>query len=106
MNLRIHGHGGQHVDSSSNLKNGTAQQASVSPQPANSTVDAMNAAQDTATLSSASSQLSGGLAVRQDKVDALRAQMVSGNYTIDTHAVASAMSRDPFWSPSLFNREQ
>jgi flagellar biosynthesis anti-sigma factor FlgM len=47
--------------------------------------------QDTATISSAQSQLSGDLPVRQDRVSALRAQVESGTYTVDAHAVATAM---------------
>jgi flagellar biosynthesis anti-sigma factor FlgM len=97
MNFRIYSDG-QQFDSSSISKSGNAQQAPVTSQAVKSNVDAT---QDTAAISSASSQLSSGFAVRQDKVDALRAQVVSGTYTVDPKAVATSMSGDPFWCPSL-----
>jgi flagellar biosynthesis anti-sigma factor FlgM len=97
MNIRIYSDG-QNFDSSSIFKGGNAQQAPVTSQTAKPNVDA---AQDTAAISSAGSQLSSGFAVRQEKVDSLRAQVVSGTYSVDTKAVATSMSSDPFWSPSL-----
>lgn len=97
MNFRIYSDG-QQFNSSQIFKSGNAQQAPVTSQTVKPNVDA---APDTATISSASSQLSSGFAVRQDKVDSLRAQVVGGTYSVDTKAVATSMSSDPFWCPSL-----
>ena len=97
MNFRISSDG-QHFDSLLILKSGNAQQVPVNSQSVKPDVDA---AQDTATISSASSQLSSSFAVRQDKVDSLRAQVVGGTYSVDTNAVSTSMSSDPFWCPSL-----
>jgi flagellar biosynthesis anti-sigma factor FlgM len=87
----------QPVDQSSSAKGSNAQPSSVAS-PATST---QNTAQDKATISSLGSQLSSGFAVRQDKVDSLRAQVANGSYRVDAQAVASSMSSDPFWCPSL-----
>jgi flagellar biosynthesis anti-sigma factor FlgM len=54
--------------------------------------------QDTASISAAPSQLSGDLPIRQDRVDALRAQIDSGTYTVDPRAVANAMFQNLFRS--------
>jgi hypothetical protein len=32
--------------------------------------------------------------------------VVSGTYTVDAHAVATAMTSDPFWSPTVFTHDQ
>jgi flagellar biosynthesis anti-sigma factor FlgM len=53
---------------------------------------------DTATISGATAQLSGDVPFRQDRVDALRAQMESGTYTVNAHAVATAMFQNLFRS--------
>lgn len=57
---------------------------------------ASSVTQDTATISSAQSQLSGDLPIRQDRVDALRSQVESGTYTVNAHAVATAMFNNLF----------
>lgn len=94
MSLRIPNHN-QSVEPSSTIKKDHAQPvSSVSPL-------AQNAVQDKASISNASSQVSGGFAVRQDKVDSLRAQVTSGNYSVNPKAVANSMSSDPFWCPTL-----
>jgi flagellar biosynthesis anti-sigma factor FlgM len=54
--------------------------------------------QDTASISAASSQLSGEDGIRQEHVDALRSQMESGTYTVNPHAVATAMFNNLFRS--------
>jgi flagellar biosynthesis anti-sigma factor FlgM len=79
---------------SSNLKNSTAGPASST----NTYIGALDDAQDTASISAAPSQLSGDLSVRQDRVDALRAQMDTGTYTVNAHAVATAMFQNLFRS--------
>jgi flagellar biosynthesis anti-sigma factor FlgM len=95
MTFRIHN--AQSVDQSASVKNSTAQSSSRASQ----TISIQNGTQDTTSISSASSQLATGFSVRQDKVDSLRAQLANGSYSVDTQAVASSMSSDPFWCPSL-----
>jgi flagellar biosynthesis anti-sigma factor FlgM len=51
---------------------------------------------DTATISSASNELSGEVPFRHDRVEALRAQVESGTYTVNPHAVATAMLQNLF----------
>jgi flagellar biosynthesis anti-sigma factor FlgM len=94
MNLHIHNQA-QPVDSSSNLKSSPAQPASGDSKPVSSVV---GATQDTASISSLSSQLSSGFAVRQDKVNMHHAQLVNGTYSVDARAVATAMLDDHFLS--------
>jgi len=65
---------------------------------ANSNLQALNAAQDTASINTATVQLSGDLPIRQDRVDALRAQVEAGTYTVNAHAVATAMFQNLFRS--------
>ena len=43
-------------------------------------------------------QLFGDLTIRQDRVDALRAQIEAGTYTVNAHAVANAMFQNLFRS--------
>jgi flagellar biosynthesis anti-sigma factor FlgM len=93
MDLRIQNQVQPEVDLSANLKPGSAGAA-----PTDSTLTARNAAQDTASISSATSQLSGDVGIRQDRVDALRAQMETGTYTVNPHAVATAMFQNLFRS--------
>ena len=45
-------------------------------------------------LSSLVAQVMGTPAVRQAKVDGLRASVASGNYPIDTHEIAAALTKD------------
>jgi flagellar biosynthesis anti-sigma factor FlgM len=99
MNLSIQNSGQPELDpagnlSSSNLKNGSAGPASST----NSYIGASDDAQDTASISAAPGQLSGDLPIRQDRVDALRAQMETGTYTVNAHAVATAMFQNLFRS--------
>jgi flagellar biosynthesis anti-sigma factor FlgM len=100
MNLRIQNQNQPEIDSSATLKSGSAQPGSSlsSSQSTNSTLNALDAAQDTASLSSATSQLSGDVPIRQNRVDALRAQIDSGTYTVNSHAVATAMFQNLFRS--------
>lgn len=97
MDLRIHNQSQPEVDSSSSLKSGVAKTGADSS-PGGSTLAALNAAQDTASISSATSQLSGDVAIRQDRVDALRSQMDTGTYTVNPHALATAMFQNLFRS--------
>jgi flagellar biosynthesis anti-sigma factor FlgM len=97
MNLRIQ-NPGQPADPLSNsplsnAKTGGAQNAS----PTYSSIGSLDT-QDTASISAAPSQLSGDLPIRQDRVDALRAQIDSGTYTVDPRAVANAMFQNLFRS--------
>jgi anti-sigma28 factor (negative regulator of flagellin synthesis) len=76
MTFRIHN--AQSVDQSASVKSSTAQSSSRASQ----TISIQNGTLDTTTISSASSQLSSGFSVRQDKVDSLRAQVANGSYSV------------------------
>ena len=81
------------------LKGGSAQTGTgVGDSPRIPPSRALNAAQDTASISSATTQLSGDVGIRQDRVDSLRAQMDTGTYTVNPHAVATAMFQNLFRS--------
>ena len=101
MSLRIQNQSQPEIDSSATLKNSNTQAAAGSGDSFSSTSPlnvAQNTSQDTAAISSATSQLSGDLPIRQDRVDALRAQMDTGTYTVNAHAVATAMFQNLFRS--------
>jgi len=100
MNLRIQNSGQPESDPTANLKNNSAQTnaGSGSAQSTSSYVGALDDAQDTPSISSATSQLSGDVAIRQDRVDALRSQLETGTYTVNAHAVATAMFQNLFRS--------
>jgi flagellar biosynthesis anti-sigma factor FlgM len=100
MNLRIQNQSQPDIDSSATLKSGTPQTGASlnSSRSANSAPESLSAAQDTASISSAPSQLSGDVPIRQDRVDALRTQMESGTYSVNSHAVATAMFQNLFRS--------
>lgn len=72
-------------------KAGGARASSNPVAAAYSDLSALEGAQDTASISAVPGQLSGDLPIRQDRVDALRAQMEAGTYTVNPHAVANAM---------------
>ncbi len=106
MSLRIPNQGQSEMDSANfssaslsaaSLKS-SAQAGAGSSSSANSTLNALNAAQDTASINSAATQLSSDLPIRQDRVDALRAQMETGTYTVNAHAIATAMFQNLFRS--------
>jgi flagellar biosynthesis anti-sigma factor FlgM len=89
---------GQPLDPSSNSPSSTSK-AGNAQSPASSTyssIGALEDIQDTASISAAPGQLSGDLPIRQDRVDALRAQVESGTYTVDPRAVATAMFQNLF----------
>ena len=96
MSLRIQNQGQQpNLDPSSNLKSGSAPASQALSLAAvdsyNSTLNALDKTEDTTSISSATSQLSGDVPVRQDRVDSLRAQIESGTYTLNPQAIANAM---------------
>jgi flagellar biosynthesis anti-sigma factor FlgM len=95
MDLRIQNQGQPEADSV-NLKSVKEPGGSVGGPP-KSSIQAPGA-QDTASISPATSQLSGDVAIRQDRVDALRAQLEGGTYTVNAHAVATAMFQNLFRS--------
>jgi len=97
MSLRIQNQSQPEIDSATTLKNSGTQAAAASGDSF-STTSTLNASQDTAAISSATNQLSGDLPIRQDRVDALRAQMDTGTYTVNAHAVATAMFQNLFRS--------
>jgi len=99
MNLRVQTQSQPDVDSSaiksSNTQSGASQSSS---QTSKSTIDALYASQDTTSISAATSQLSGDVSIRQDRVDSLRSQIESGTYTVNAGAVANAMFQNLFRS--------
>lgn len=95
MSLNISDLGQPATELSSASSNRTGAASSSASSGASSSA-LSNATQDTATISSAQSQLSGDLPIRQDRVDALRSQVESGTYTVSAHAVASAMFSNLF----------
>lgn len=97
MNVRIQNQSQSEIDSSATHKSGGAQ-TGLDASPTDSTLAALNAAQDTTSISPATSQLSGEVAIRQDRVDALRTQMDTGTYTVNPHAIATAMFQNLFRS--------
>lgn len=93
MSLRIENQGQQPISNTSS----TARTAQSQPRSAEgSAVAASNV--DTASIRSASGELAGGLAIRQDRVDALRTQIAAGTYQPDPQAIASAMFQNYFRS--------
>jgi flagellar biosynthesis anti-sigma factor FlgM len=99
MDLRIQNQSQSDIDSPATLKSATTQTSTTlgQSQSVNSNRD-LHAAEDTASISSATSQLSSDVPIRQDRVDALRAQMDSGTYSVNSHAVATAMFQNLFRS--------
>lgn len=99
MNLSIQNPGQSEVDPSANLQSpGLKSSSAGTGSSTNSYIGALDDTQDTASISLAPSQLSGDLPIRQDRVDALRAQMETGTYTVNAHAVATAMFQNLFRS--------
>jgi flagellar biosynthesis anti-sigma factor FlgM len=94
MSLSIQNQGQPELDPSANLKPPAAPSAASS----SATSSTLGAPQDTASIHSATVQLSADLPIRQDRVDALRAQVESGTYTVNAHAVATAMFQNLFRS--------
>jgi flagellar biosynthesis anti-sigma factor FlgM len=100
MSLRIQNPGQAAADQLSNSSPSTSKTGNAQS-PVTSTyshIGALDDTQDTASISAAPSQLSGDLPIRQDRVDALRAQIDSGTYTINPRAVATAMFQNLFRS--------
>lgn len=97
MNLRISDSGqpAEGVSSASSNRTGGAS-GSVSPGAFPDALSSADATQDVATISSAQSQLSGDLPLRQDRVSSLRSQVESGTYTVNAQAVATAMFNNLF----------
>lgn len=101
MSLRIPNQGQSEMDtanfSSASLSAASSKTGNAQPASPNSTLNALSA-QDTASIQSATTQLSGDLPIRQDRVDALRSQIETGTYTVNAHAVANAMFQNLFRS--------
>jgi flagellar biosynthesis anti-sigma factor FlgM len=91
MNVRINNQGQPGLDPTANVKSGSAQ-------PGTSSSSSTLATQDTASISAVTSQLTGDVPIRQDRVDSLRLQVESGTYTVNAHAVATAMFQNLFRS--------
>ena len=92
MNLRIENQGQQPVSNTT----GTARTGQTPARAANASAAAPSV--DTASIGSVSGNLSGDVSIRQDRVDALRAQVEAGTYQPDPHAIASAMFQNYFRS--------
>ena len=71
--------------------------SSSSSSPASSGPKA-EAAQDSTSFRAAPEPFSDDLPIRQDRVDALRAQIEAGTYKVNAHAVANAMLQNVFRS--------
>lgn len=102
MSLRIQNHS-QPLEPSSNAPLSNSQLSGAKTggaQNASSTYSSIGAldTQDTASISAAPGQLCGDLPIRQDRVDALRAQIDSGTYAVNPRAVATAMFQNLFRS--------
>jgi flagellar biosynthesis anti-sigma factor FlgM len=95
MDLRIQNQSQSELDSV-NLKSVTNEPGTGGTPK--SSVQALGADPDTASISPATSQLSGNVAIRQDRVDALRSQLEGGTYKVNAHAVATAMFQNLFRS--------
>jgi flagellar biosynthesis anti-sigma factor FlgM len=83
---------------SANPKAGAAPGGPNQASAAYSDLSAPGGAQDSASIGAVPEQLSGDLPIRQDRVDALRAQIEAGTYKVNAHAVANAMFQDLFRS--------
>ncbi len=98
MDLRIHNQNQSDIDPAVTLKSANPQPGSGGVGAHNSNLNALNAADDTASISGATVQLSGDVAVRHDRVDALRSQLEGGTYTLNSRAIATAMFQNLFRS--------
>ncbi len=96
MSLSIQNQGQPEIDLSTNLASANLMTGSATS--SSTSANASNEIQDTASINTATTQLSGDLPIRQDRVDALRAQMETGTYTVNAHAVATAMFQNLFRS--------
>jgi flagellar biosynthesis anti-sigma factor FlgM len=96
MNVRICNQNPAEISTEANSAAGRTQ-ATGGASPQSAALE-LGAGEDTATISSATSQLASDLPIRQDRVDALRSQIESGTYTVDAHAVANAMLQNYFRS--------
>lgn len=96
MSLRITNSSQTDADLTTNLT--SAARSESTAETVETDAEALDQTQDTATISSSSSQLASELPVRQDKVDALRAQVKAGTYSVDSRAVATAMFQNLFGS--------
>jgi flagellar biosynthesis anti-sigma factor FlgM len=96
MNVRIHNQSPAEISTEANSSAGRTQ--AMGGASSQSATSKPGAGEDTATISSATSQLAGNLPIRQDRVNALRSQIESGTYTVDAHAVANAMLQNYFRS--------
>ena len=90
MNVRIHNQD-QSISVASKFKAGIASSDSGTSQSASSNLTAADEPLDTASLSSTSGQITDDNQLRQDRINALRAQVQSGTYVVNAHDLASAM---------------
>ena len=83
---------------SSSPNAGSAPRGPNQASAAYSNPSAPEGAQDSGSISAVPEQLSGDVPIRQDRVDALRAQVEAGTYTVNSHALAKAMFESLFRS--------
>ena len=95
MTVRIDNSQSLPLDSATQAQITTSAGSGSSGRVANS--DALNTT-DTTSISSLTSQIAGDAPIRQDRVEALRAQIDSGTYSVDPRAVATAMFQNLFRS--------
>ncbi len=98
MDLRIHNQNQSDIDPATTLKSANSPSGASGAGAHNSNLNALNAAEDTASISGATVQLSGDVAIRQDRVDALRSQLEGGTHKLNSHAIATAMFQNLFRS--------
>jgi flagellar biosynthesis anti-sigma factor FlgM len=96
MTVRIDNSQSLPLDAAAPTQSNSATSANGSAKLSDS--NALNGSTDTASISSLTSQMAGDAPIRQDRVEALRAQIESGTYTVDSRAVATAMFQNLFRS--------
>jgi flagellar biosynthesis anti-sigma factor FlgM len=96
MTVRIDNSQSLPLDAATQAQSTSAAGSNSSSRAANSS--ALNSTTDTASISSLTSQMAGDAPIRQDRVEALRAQIDSGTYSVDPRAVATAMFQNLFRS--------
>lgn len=96
MTVRIDNSQSLPLDAATQAQSTSAAGTNSSSRAADS--NALNINTDTASISSLTSQMAGDAPIRQDRVEALRAQIDSGTYSVDPRAVATAMFQNLFRS--------
>jgi negative regulator of flagellin synthesis FlgM len=85
---------GLNIPNPPEVSTGRASTSSASPNAVSSTSGADNFSGDTVSLSSLAARALQLPDVRQDKVDSLRQQIATGEYSVDSQKTADAMLKD------------